>query len=93
MREDKETAKEQWIIEPTDILKHSDKGIDVSFIYIVLFVDLEILCKKYAFTGTLSVVWSEVFVVGAREKVIFHYIWEDTEKVILKLQNVLLNER
>jgi len=93
MRVDQETAEEKWIVEPTDILKHSDKGIDISFINIVLFVDFEILCKKYAFAGALSIVWSEVFVVRAREKVILHYVWEDTEKVILKLQNVLFNER
>ena len=93
MRVDKETCKEQWIVESTNVLQHPDKGIDVSLIDIVLLVNFEVLFEEYTLTGALSIVWSKIFIMRAREEVILHYVWEDTEEVVLKLQYVLLNER
>ena len=54
MRVDWETDEEQRIVESTNVLQHPDKGIDVSFVHIVLFFDLEVLREIYSLAGALS---------------------------------------
>jgi len=83
--------KKERVIKSYHILKDSYKGVDLSFVYIILFVCFDVLRKEFTLSWSFFVIWCEIFIVGSLVEKINFFLGKKSKIVIIIDKHIFLD--